>query len=289
MMAKRTKLQPGTSEADRIAFVEARGRSFQFVLEAGVPLLEAVRRGFAAEGFVSGVANFGEIALAPFAYVMPALSTTPDFAAYYSETYRPAGVTHLIDGAMTFGSRDGASFFHCHALWREADGKLTGGHILPVEETVVARAATVHAFGLSGACFDGTLCRETNFKLFEPAVDIPRETSTDQRCFAIRMRPNIDLHLALEDFCREHDIRAARILGGVGSTIEARFADRAPMVNFATEVYIRDGRVAPDEQGVLQAAISAALVDYKGETGEGTLARGDSPVLMTFELVLVEV
>jgi predicted DNA-binding protein with PD1-like motif len=288
MIQMRTKQQPGTPDAERIAFVEANGREFQFALEPGLPLLEAVRRGFAAEGFVSGVVNFGEIALAPFAYVMPALSSTPDFAAYYSETYRPEGVTHLIDGAMTFGTRDGAPFFHCHALWHEADGKLTGGHILPVAETVVARPATVHAFGLSGACFDGTPCRETHFKLFEPSVDIPRETLTDQRCFALRMRPNIDLHLALEDFCRKHDIRAARILGGVGSTIEARFTDHAPMTNFATEVYVRDGRITPDEQGVLQASISAALVDYMGETGWGELKRGDSPVLMTFELVLVE-
>lgn len=288
MMGTRRIEQPGTAEADRIAFVEAKGRAFEFALEPGLSLLEAVRRGFAAEGFVSGVVNFGEIALAPFAYVMPALSTSPEFAAYYSETYRPEGVTHLIDGAMTFGTRDGASFFHCHALWHEADGKLTGGHILPVEETVVARAATVRAFGLSGARFDGTPCRETNFKLFEPAVDIPRETSADQRCFAIRLRPNVGLHFALEDFCREHDIRAARILGGVGSTIEARFNDRTPMTNFATEVYIRAGGIAPDEQGVLKARLSAALVDYRGETGWGKLARGDNSVLMTFELALIE-
>lgn len=289
MLAPRTKIQPGTPEAERIAFVEARGRGFRFTLEPGVPLLEAVRRGFAAEGFISGVVNFGVIALSPFAYVMPALSTTPDFAAFYSDIYRPAGITRLIDGAMTFGTRDGAPFFHCHALWREADGKLTGGHILPVEETVVAEAATVQAFGMSGARFDGTPCRETNFKLFEPVPDAPRETSTEARCFAIRMRPNIDLHLALEDFCRLHDMRAARILGGVGSTIEARFDDHAPMRNFATEVYIRDGSIVPDEQGVLQARIRAGLVDYTGAVAGGMLTRGDNPVLMTFELVLVEV
>ena len=44
---------------------------------------------------------------------------------------RPAGVTRLSAGAMTLGRRDGAPFFHCHALWREADGTLSGGHILP--------------------------------------------------------------------------------------------------------------------------------------------------------------
>ncbi len=50
MTVTRRIAQPGTPETERIAFVEAKGRAFQFVLEPGVPLLEAVRRGFAAEG-----------------------------------------------------------------------------------------------------------------------------------------------------------------------------------------------------------------------------------------------
>jgi len=284
----RRKRQPGSAEAERIRWVEARGRSFAFTLEPGLPLLEAVRRGFAAEGFVSGTLELGALALNPFAYVIPSLSETPDFAAYYSETFRPAGITRLIDGAMTFGSRDGAPFFHTHALWREADGRLMGGHILPSDETVVAEAAEVHAFGLSGAQFDGTPCRETNFKLFEPIPAAATGAATDRRCFALRLRPNIDLFEALEAFCREHGLGAARIRGGVGSTIEARFDDRPPAPNFATEVYIRDGRIAPDADGGLRAQISAALVDYTGATAEGRLTRGDNPVLMTFELVLVD-
>ena len=56
-------------------------------------------------------------ALGPFAYVMPALSKTGENAAFYSDTFRPAGVTRLKTGAMTLGERDGAPFFHCHALW----------------------------------------------------------------------------------------------------------------------------------------------------------------------------
>jgi hypothetical protein len=38
----------------------------------------------------------------------------------------------------------------------------------------------------------------------------------------------------------------------------------------------------------LVATIDGALVDYTGATAEGMLTRGDNPVLMTFELVLVE-
>ena len=119
----RSIVQPGPPAPERIQWVEARGRAFSFTLEAGLPLLEAARRGFAAEGFAGGVLNIKGGALGPFAYVMPALSKTGDNAAFYSDTFRPAGVTRLKMAAMTLGERDGAPFFHCHALWTEADGR----------------------------------------------------------------------------------------------------------------------------------------------------------------------
>src|ERR1700754_4325395 len=128
--------QPGAPSAERIQWVEARGRAFAFTLEAGLPLLEAARRGFAAEGFASGVLNFGSGALGPFAYVMPALSKTGDNAAFYSDTHRPAGVTRTKLRGKELCLRYGAPFFHCHGLWTDADGKASGGHMLP-DETVV--------------------------------------------------------------------------------------------------------------------------------------------------------
>src|SRR5258707_2901392 len=145
-------VQPGPPLPKRIQWVEARGRAFAFTLEAGLPLLEAARRGFAAEGFAGGTMNIKGGVLGPFAYVMPALSRTGENAAFYSDTFRPAGVTRLKMGAMTLGRRDGAPFFHCHALWMEADGHVNGGHILP-EETVVAEPFAVDAFGVDGAIF----------------------------------------------------------------------------------------------------------------------------------------
>ena len=131
--------QPGAPVTERIQWVEARGRAFSFTLPAGLPLLEAARRGFAAEGFAGGVLNFSHGALGPFGYVMPALSKTGENAAFYSDTYRPAGVTRTRLGSMTLGMRDGAPFYHCHGLWTEADGKASGGHMLP-DETVDRRA-----------------------------------------------------------------------------------------------------------------------------------------------------
>ena len=70
----RSIVQPGPPQPERIQWVEARGRAFSFMLEPGLPLLEAVRQGFAAAGFSGGVLNTREGALGPFAYVMPALS-----------------------------------------------------------------------------------------------------------------------------------------------------------------------------------------------------------------------
>ena len=277
--------QPGPAALERIQWVEARGRAFSFTLQAGVPLLEAARRGFAAEGFAGGVLRWTGGALGPFAYVMPALSKTGDNAAFYSDTFRPAGVTRLKLAAMTLGERDGASFFHCHALWTEADGRIHGGHILP-EETVVAESFEVDAFGLEGALFTAEPDSETNFKLFGPVARSTANAPTTSRAFAMRLRPNQDFAGALETFCRQHGILHARLHGGVGSTIGARFTDGRSVVPFATELAVRSGTIGPRAGGTLEAGLDIALVDYLGGIAEGRLVRGDNPVLMTMELVL---
>jgi predicted DNA-binding protein with PD1-like motif len=281
----RSVQQPGAPAPERIQWVEGRGRAFTFTLEAGLPLLEAARRGFAAEGFSSGALNIVGGALGPFAYVMPALSKTGANAAFYSDVFRPAGVTRLKIGAMTFGARDGAPFFHCHALWTEADGRSNGGHILP-EETVVAEAFEVAAFGIDGAMFMAEPDPETNFKLFGPVPNAMADPQTTSRAFALRLRPNQDFAGALEGFCRQHGIFHARIHGGVGSTIGAQFADGSCVVPFATELAIRSGSIAQGAGGSLEAELDIALVDYLGGLAEGRLLRGDNPVLMTMELVL---
>ncbi|MBU6456416.1 MAG: DUF296 domain-containing protein, partial [Bradyrhizobium sp.] len=79
--------QPGPPAPERIQWVEGRGRAFAFTLQAGVPLLEAARRGFAEAGFASGTLNIQSGALGPFAYVMPALSKTGENAAFYSDIF----------------------------------------------------------------------------------------------------------------------------------------------------------------------------------------------------------
>jgi predicted DNA-binding protein with PD1-like motif len=281
----RSIAQPGAALPERIQWVEARGRAFSFTLAAGLPLLESARRGFAEAGFGSGVLNLRAGALGPLAYVMPALSKTGANAAFYSDTFRPSGTTHLKFGALTLGERDGAPFFHCHGLWTETDGHLHGGHILP-EESIVAESFAVEAFGIDGAAFTAEPDPETNFKLFGPVARAATNVKAESRAFALRLRPNQDFAVALETFCRQRGILRARIHGGVGSTIGAHFSDGRIVVPFATELAIKAGSVAPGADGTLQAELDVALVDYLGGIAEGRLMRGDNPVLMTMELVL---
>ncbi len=233
--------QPGRPAPERIQWAEARGRAFSFVLEAGLPLLEATRRGFAAAGFAGGVLNIKGGALGPFAYVMPALSRTGENAAFYSDT-----------------------------------------------ETAVAEPFEVEAFGIVGAVFRAEPDPETKFKLFGPVPSAAKGAEATCRVYALRLRPNQDFAAALEAFCREQGIAHAKLHGGVGSIIGARFADGRIVEPFATEMAVSSGVIVSGEDGALQATLDVALVDYLGGIGVGRLTRGDNPVLMTMELVLEE-
>jgi predicted DNA-binding protein with PD1-like motif len=277
--------QPGAPVAERIQWAEARGRAFSFTLEPGLTLLEAARRGFAAEGFAGGTLNIKGGTLGPFGYVMPALSKTGENAAFYSDTFRPLGITRLKLATMTLGERDGAPFFHCHGLWTEADGRSSGGHMLP-EETFVAEPFAVEAFGIDGAVFAAEPDPETNFKLFGPIPARSRAADAPSPAYALRLRPNQDFAGSLESFCRSQGITRAKVRGGVGSTIGARFVGGAVIEPFATELAITSGSIALGKSEALEATLDIALIDYTGGIGEGRLIRGDNAVLMTMELVL---
>jgi predicted DNA-binding protein with PD1-like motif len=127
---------------------------------------------------------------------------------------------------------------------------------------------------------------ETNFKLFGPAPSAASGANTTRRAFALRLRPNQDFAGAIEAFCRERGIIRAKLHGGVGSIIGARFADGHIVDPFATEMAVKSGAIVTGASGALEAELDVALVDYTGGLAEGRLIRGDNPVLMTMELVL---
>ena len=217
---------------------------------------------------------------------MPALSRTGENAAFYSDTFRPDGVTRLKIGAMTLGQRDGAPFFHCHALWTEADGRSNGGHILP-EETIVAEPFEVEAFGLDGACFTAEPDPETNFKLFGPvAVASHRRYDNQPRLRAaaasepgFRRRAGSVLPRSTESFAP--GFMAASAAPSARASPTAAASCRSPPNWLSAPAPSRRAPAATPE-----AELDVALVDYLGGLAEGRLVRGDNPVLMTMELVL---
>ncbi|ACA19683.1 conserved hypothetical protein [Methylobacterium sp. 4-46] len=270
--------QPGPVRPERRIAASGALRRAAFGPESGATLLDALAAPLRAAGMAGATLHLDGGAFAPFAYVMPAHSTEPSHAAYYSETFRPAGETRLERASATFGTRDGAPFLHVHGTWIEADGRRRAGHLLP-GEVVVRAPPRAEAWGSAEAAWRVLPDAETNFALFTPVAQGP----SGGGCILLKVQPNEDLFLAVEATCREHGLRRARVRG-LGSLVRPAFADGRVVPTDASEVLIRDGRVEADPDGSLRAHLDIAVVDVAGAIHEGALARGRNSVCITFEL-----
>lgn len=267
--------QPGPAAEPRAVVVPACGAWIDTVLPAGTGLLSTLGAALRAAGFASGVAELDGGGFHPFAYVIPALSETGENAAFYSDVRTPAGLARLVSARVTFGQRDGADWLHAHGFW-VAEGQLTGGHIMP-HDAIIAAPITARIWGMEGVVFQTGHDPETNFTLLAPAG--PPHAAPN--CLAVRLRPNQDIHHAIEAVCRDHGIKAARIAGGVASIIGAHYHGGSVNVPFATEMFITSGLIDPE------ATLDVALIDWTGAISAGRLLRGANPVLMTAEFVII--
>jgi predicted DNA-binding protein with PD1-like motif len=283
---------PGTPAQERLNSAICRGQSFAVTLAPGHSLIDSVAIAMTRFGVSSAAMRLSGGSFDCFAYCIPALSKTSDHAVYFSETFQVPGAVSLETASVTYGVRDGKPWLHCHAVWREPDGRRHCGHLLPdqvrVLDKINASGSAVH-----GAEFVVTPDAETNFSLFVPRVipsqSVARDAQTSENASAsyiVRLSPNVDVCHALESFCHLKGITSAMIQGGVGSTVGAVFDDGRVVEPFVTELLIRSGEIRPDAAGVQNARIDVAMVDYKGTVSEGILARGQNPVLVTFELVI---
>ncbi|QRE76055.1 PCC domain-containing protein [Methylobacterium aquaticum] len=273
-----TLAQPGPARPER--WLAAGGALLHqaFDLAPGRTLLDAVAGPLT--GMRGGVVHLSGGSFSPFHYVMPALSADPRFAAYYSETYRPAGETRLERASATFGERDGAPFLHVHGTWIEPDGRRRAGHLLPAE-VVVAQPIRAEAWVTAGAAWRVEPDAETNFSLFTPAPLPGAETG----CLLLKIQPNEEIHAAIEAAARAHHLAAARVRG-IGSIVRPAFADGRVIPTIASEVLIRDGFVRPGPDGGPVVHLDIAVVDVAGDIHEGVLKRGANPACITFELTL---
>ncbi|WP_245505150.1 MULTISPECIES: DUF296 domain-containing protein [unclassified Neorhizobium] len=101
----------------------------------------------------------------------------------------------------------------------------------------------------------------------------------------LRVRPNEDIATVIEDVCHQHGIESGRIFG-IGSINEPVFEDGRRVACLATEIAVETGLLEQTAEGP-RATLDAAVVDTDGVIYQGRLARGDNPVGVTFELVIV--
>jgi predicted DNA-binding protein with PD1-like motif len=310
----RTLKHPGPVGLSKTSVVPAYTREVRFLLEPGKHFLAALQHQLESLNAESAVAQIKGGSFNPFIYVMPALSNTPDYAVYFSDRFEPQGVVRLIEGCVTYGSNQGKPMLHCHARWVDANGQPGCGHLLP-HECIIDEPIEVFAWVVEGAQFQVIPDEETHFSLFQPvstqqedhffrqgkdsahasSPDISRgnsdprpfdQTSQYKSAFAIRIGANQDVCQTISNICRERNILQAHFVGGVGSTIGARFVDGSVVDPHVTELYLNSGKVTYDGSHH-DVEIDVTMIDYLGGISSGRLLSGENPVLVTMELVMV--
>ena len=273
---------PGQPAASRTSAVADLPIALRFALRPGETVLESIAKGFAEAGCRGGVVRFDTGRCEPFQYVMPANSRDGAHAAWYSDVFAPVGPVSLKQCVAIVGERDGQPFIHCHGAWETTEG-LRMGHMLGAECQLVS-PGEASGIGFRHATFGATPDGETHFTLFEPMA-IDASPTASPTALLVRIRPNEDVCEAIEAICRDHRITSAQI-HGIGSLNEVRFADGRQLKSHATELLVRSGSV--DEQDrELRARLDIAVVGIDGTIAEGEILRGENPVCVTFELVLV--
>ena len=89
----------------------------------------------------------------------------------------------------------------------------------------------------------------------------------------------------LEAICRDGGIGRASILG-IGSLNGARFESGLEMESYASEFLITGGRLEETPDGA-RVRLDIAVVDMDGAIFHGRLVRGQNPVCVTAELVVL--
>ena len=289
----RRLVQPGPVPSARCESLGGAGVVLDYTLEPGCDLIAALTGPLIAAGLACAAIRFGGALLSPFRYVLPGPARDGAHVAWFSDPHTPAGDParpSLVLGAnATFGWRAGAPFVHCHGVWTEPDGRRRGGHMLP-EQTVLAAPARARAWGMAGVAITVDPDPETNFPLFHPVPAVRPAAlpaaGRPTRLIAARVRPNEEIGAALVGLARAHGFAAARVCASLGSLIGARFSDGREVADPATEVLVRDGRIAPGADGALAARLDLAVVDAAGRVHTGRLAPGANAVCITFEAML---
>ncbi len=250
-------------------------------LPAGSILLSAVSTVMNSIGGDSGVVVLDGAHLGPFNYVMPDQSQDGLHAAWYSDTHT-CDRAQLRNATAIIGKRDGQWWLHCHALWIAEDhnsGLKNGmGHLLPDQATLTDDVeATLYEF--NGGSFNVELDTETAFPIFHVQGSLKSGNA-----FIAKVNPHEDIATTVEQLITEAGFSSARVFG-IGSLIGTRFENDPPMLCPISEVLI--GSDAKWKNQTL--TLPMHCVDINGNLFSGNVRNGDAPVLVTFEVLVIEI
>ena len=150
---------------------------------------------------------------------------------------------------MTLGERDGAPFFHCHALWTRGRWRCcTAVTSCPRRPSSPSRSRWRRSASTARCSWPSRIPRPISScsDRWPARSRTPRRRAAPLRCGCGRTRISPARWRASAG---ERGILRARIHGGVGSTIGARFADGRSVEPFATELAISAGAIAPGAGG----------------------------------------
>lgn len=267
-------VQPGPAAPVRLDICRGEAKLMRFSVPEGTTLHAGLTAPLAEAGCGAATLRFRDAAVGPFRFVMPGPPDGPAHVAYFTDPVAPPGVTRISDASATFAWADGKPMVHIHAAWNEADGRRRGGHILAAE-TLVAAPFDVEAWCFSDIRVEAEFDNETNFTLPQPKAGTSSDSGSG--AFFIRVKPNVDLLTTIEWI----GLRNATVLG-MGSLIGAAFTDGNRVPDNATEVLVRQGWV---RDGVVSVEVIA--VDGAGTVHQGWLQRGENPICITFDLILL--
>ena len=272
----RTAVHPGPVCTERMDLVQSEGCKLEVVLESDIALEDAVARALSDQAIDSAWLEVADVRVSQLSYVIPAHAPDKEQVAWYSDVHSfDAGRIDRI--GMIVGTCKEASFLHGHGTWVQQSAKQAMGHIL-AKQTILAEPALARGIGLRGACFDRRMDTETRFELFH----VDSSGSTEGDFAALRLRPNQDFTVALNQACDMLDWTRARV-HGLGSLIGATFEDGRVLDSLPTEFLITDAIA-----GIGGATPEILIVGVDGADNilSGRLFHGENAVLVTAELIL---
>lgn len=284
---------PGQANPSRLDYVEIpEVISDHVILPAGENLHDAIIKAAKSLGAVCGTAsiNGGAFSKTRFTTGGPAREGK---AANYT-FIRDIENREILMGTCSFGySEDAPHYVHCHARFVSGEqSSEMGGHLFS-PDCIISEPISAQMNVFIGASITKRASEETLHAIFEIDNHSPPQISDAfGREYFIRIHPNEDLSIALENFCKLQGIENAIISASLGSLNAPALSMRGDIQKISsvgTEALSFNGEIMANEKGHLTASILTNLVDEAGTEYCGYLIKGHAPVCITAEIYLMEV